>query len=1168
MPLLSVLLLLPCASLAQEGPAVLDGDALFTGRIAPILEHRCGRCHGPDARRIKGGLSMTGREALIAGGDSGPAVVPGDPDASLLIRAVRYAEPDYEMPPKGRIPADELADLERWVAAGAPWPVETITDTQREALRFFEAEVRPVLAARCYECHGPEVTDPEGGLRFTSAAALLEGGPSGPAIVPGDAEASLLVRALRREDPDLAMPPDDPVSEEEIEAVATWINLGAPWPAGSAALADEGVDIDAGRSWWSFQPLERPPVPAPAGGAATSHPIDAFVDARLAAAGLEPNPPADPRTLVRRITFDLWGLPPTYEEVEAYLADDGPGRWERLIERLLASPRYGERWGRRWLDVVRFAETNGYEMDAPKPYAWRYRDYVIDSLNADKPYDRFLREQLAGDELPGADDEAVIATGFHHLGVWDSEPDDRPQAVFDGYDDVMRTVGEGVMGLTVGCARCHDHKFDPLRQEDYYGLLAFLRDVQPYKPTRFTPDSATVALLEVQAADLERHERLREEHIAELVRRKGALGEVLESERLATLAEDLPAEARAALALPEQRRTREQKRLLGALSEAGTAIRERPADLQDRIRKEAFRIDQEIELARTSFEGALPWALAVRAAKDPPEPMRVLVRGQARRPGRRVAPHFPPVLFPAGDGVPPDPGDGGAPALSEETSRGRRRLLADWLVSPEHPTVARVLVNRLWLGHFGRGIVATPGDFGAQGAPPSHPQLLDWLACEVIDRGWSLKAMHRLILTSQAYRRSSSTANPVARAADPESSLLWRQHLRRLEAEALRDSLLAVSGELSLEMGGRGFFPRISREALASASRPGAGWGLSPLAERNRRAIYGFAKRGLAVPLLDVFDLADPNNPIGDRAVTTVAPQALTLLHSELPNRAAAALARRVMTEEPTDPRARLARLYQRVLSRLPEPDELAAARDYLTAHEDTATPAPLRIEGLVPSRLATEYLAQLSGEDVLHAPREGWSVTRGVWQGEYNATLGVDPERGPAAFLDEPSFADGRVTARLLLEEGTERAGLILRGEPFRNAFAGIELVLDPTAAEVRLVEHAPLVGPRVLAAAPANIEAELPLSVVLEVTGARVRARLDDLLDAPLEATTTRTRAGLCGLRAWGAGLVVEHGSLEPAGSRPLALEPDPGPEPALAALESLCLVLLNLNEFAYVD
>ncbi len=1168
-PLLPLLLL---ASATAHGPGPTEksiaDDDLFRERIAPILEQRCGRCHGTEARRVKGGLLMDNREALLAGGDSGPAIVPGDSNASLLIRAVRYTDGDLEMPPKGRISAEEVAELERWVELGAPWPPAAIPDTQREALRFFEADVRPVFAARCYECHGPEVAKPEGGLRMTGRAALLAGGPSGPAIVPGDAAESLLMRAVGHEDPDLRMPPEERITQAEMDAIATWIDLGAPWPTSAAGANEEGVDIEAGRSWWSFQPLTRPEPPILGEDSRASHPIDAFVLARLDQAGLVPNPAADARTLVRRATFDLWGLPPTFEEVQAYITDGAPGRWGRLIDRLLASPRYGERWGRRWLDVVRYADTNGYEVDAPKPYAWRFRDYVIDSLNADKPYDRFLMEQLAGDELEPSSDEAIVATGLYHLGPWDSEPDDRQQAIFDGRDDVMRTIGEGLMGMSIGCARCHDHKFDPIRQEDYYGLLAFLQNVRPYAPVRFEAGSPTMTALSPSAGELARHERQRASRIEELEARKEHAAAILRTERLAGFLEDLPSEVREAHAHPPGDRTNQQRRLLGQLNSLGGSIREPAAALEARVKKEVYRIDQEAELTRTSFEGEIAWALAAREAEGPPAETRVLVRGQPRRPGRRVEPHFPPVLIPSADGVSSAGSADGTSPLREDSSRGRRRLLAEWLVSPAHPTVARVMVNRLWLGHFGRGIVSTPGDFGAQGSPPTHPQLLDWLASELIAREWSLKALHRLILSSDAYRRSSSTANDAARAVDPDGLLLWRQGLRRLEAEALRDSLLAVSGELSLEMGGPGFYPRITREALASASRPGAGWSLSPLDQRNRRSVYSFAKRGLAVPLLEVFDLADPNNPIGARAVTTVAPQALTLLHSDLPNRLAAALARRVAADAGIDPAARVERLFELALSRSPDAAELASAQSYLASQAASVPPRSISIEVMVPSRLALEYLEQLDATDILHAPREGWRATRGVWGGEYNATLGLDPDLGPAAFLSDPSCSDGRFTAQVRLEPGCERAALILRGDPFRNAFAGIELVLDPPAQEVRLVQHVPLRAPRTLASARAQIEAGRWIAVSLEVVGVRVRARLDGLLDAPLDGTTDFSAPGLLGLRSFGAGFSVAQGVLQPADAPALELAPPKGPDPQLAALESLCLIVLNLNEFAYVD
>jgi hypothetical protein len=562
----------------------------------------------------------------------------------------------------------------------------------------------------------------------------------------------------------------------------------------------------------------RPAVPRV--GAPTASPIDAFLVQKLLAKGLSPAPLASRRELVRRAYFDLIGLPPAPEEIDAFVADGRPDAYERLLDRLLASPQYGERWGRHWLDVVRFAQTNGYERDDEKPFAWRYRDYVIKALNEDKPYDQFVREQLAGDELDVVTDDALIATAFYRLGVWDDEPDDRRQAEYDDLDDVLSTTGSTFLGLSVGCARCHDHKFDPIGQEDYYSMLAFLRNVKPY---------ANASL------------------------------------------KDLGARA-----------------ILAPLSGGG----------------------------RT---------LAVSEHGPRPQPTHLLVRGNAGTPGKEVPPRFPRVLSRTdADAVPNLP-----PPKPGARSTGRRRALAEWVASPNNPLTARVMVNRLWHHHFGRGIVATPSDFGRTGVAPTHPELLDWLAAELVAGGWRLKRMHKVIMLSHAYRQSSRVEARAARL-DPGNALLGRQNLRRLEAEAIRDTVLAVSGQLNLSMGGRGVFPTLPAEVLSTQSRPGQGWGKSTPHEQARRSVYVFVKRTLGVPLLEVFDAASPDKSIAARTTTTIAPQALILLNGEFTDEQAKAFAERLLNEGGANPRANVERMFRLAVGRAPSAEEARIALGYL----------------------------------------------------------------------------------------------------------------------------------------------------------------------------------------------------------------------------------------------
>ncbi|HKB38858.1 MAG TPA: PSD1 and planctomycete cytochrome C domain-containing protein [Gemmataceae bacterium] len=685
-----------------------------------------------------------------------------------------------------------------------------------EQVQFFEKQVRPLLSAHCFKCHGPDKQ--RGDLRLDSRSGLMTGGQSGAVIVPGKPSESLLIDAInyRR----LEMPPNKRLSGKDVATLTEWVRMGAPWPGPAVVVQPRkpGFSVtDEDRKYWAFQPVRRPPTPRVEG---VTHPIDAFVLEKLSDRGLSLSPLADRRTLIRRAYFDLIGLPPAPEDVDAFLADRRPDAYERLVDRLLASPQYGERWGRHWLDVVRFGQTNGYERDDEKPHAWRYRDYVIRSFNDDKPYDRFVREQLAGDELDPITDDSLTATAFYRVGVWDDEPDDKRQADFDELDDMLSVTGSAFLGLTVGCARCHDHKFDPIGQEDYYSMLAFLRNIKPY----------------VKAED------------------KGA-----------------------------------DRTIFARLKRGGLT-------------------------------------LAVHESGPTAPPTHVLTRGSAATPGKAVEPRFVRVLCPSDEQA--EPRLPSPPRTARTT--GRRRVLADWVASKDNPLTARVLVNRLWQHHFGKGIVATPSDFGRTGLPPTHPELLDWLAAELVEGGWRLKHIHRLILTSQAYRQSSRVANSKAGLADPGNVLLWRQNLRRLEAEAIRDTVLAVSGRLNPAMGGRGVFPTLPPEVLATQSMPGRGWDKSSDEEQARRSVYIFVKRTLGVPLLDTFDFASPDTPTAARATTTIAPQALLLLNSTFMDQQSLALADRLLRGGERRPQAQVERLFRLAFTRRPTEKEETLALRYL----------------------------------------------------------------------------------------------------------------------------------------------------------------------------------------------------------------------------------------------
>jgi len=1025
-----------------------------------------------------------------------------------------------------------------------------------EGALLFERHVLPTLRESCFECHGPAVNGPEGGLAIKSREALLAGGDGGPALVPGDAAKSELVRAIRYDDPFLSMPPSGKLPDDEIAAIERWVELGAPWPKdvdlgapaeGGEAPVHERVappDEVTGRQWWSFRPVERPDVPA-VDPARASTPIDAFLVHRLDELGIERNPPATKRELVRRAYHDLWGLPPTLAEVEAFVADDSPDAWPRLIDRLLASPRYAERWARHWLDLVRFAQTNGYERDAEKPFAWRYRDWVIDALDRDLPYDRFLVEQLAGDELPddgsGSGAGALVATGFYRIGPWDDEPDDEETAVFDELDDTLRAISEGMLGVSLACARCHDHKFDPFRQADYYSTLAYLRGLRPYEDPVYTEDSATLGLLGDRATELQK-----------LAAARAAEEQALESERDAILAE-----------------ARRRVVKAGGKSFKADALREQlHEDERSRLMELVSRIDS---LADGSFRGDSEWVLCAREDGTEPPDTHVLARGNASAKGDVVEPRPPAVLLP--------PGEDGAPAIvppADGESSGRRLALARWIASDANPLTARALVNRVWQMHFGRALAPTPNDLGHAGMPPTHPELIDWLASAFTDEdGWSLKALHRRMMLSDAYRTSSRATNAAALAADEANDLLWRQRPRRMTAEELRDSALFVSGGLRVEdenegeRGGRGFFPRLSREALAGSSRPGLGWGVSPEAERARRAVYAFVKRGQPVPLFEAFDGPNATLPVGTRSVTTTSTQALVALNGAFMNERARALAVRVRFSADADATARVREAYRIVLAREPSEDELSAAAAFLDEQVRAFAAAPpdeIVVRPDVPPRIDASYLEQLSGEDVLLGPRVGWTAVRGRWGTPYNGTLQADELRGPALMLDDFEAADTRVLARVTLPTGGVLGLVVSATRIGGDDLAGIELRLDVARGTATVLQHG-VRETKVLSEREVAIEPDEPFGLVLSVNRGELTATLDGAEAAKLSGVAKFR--GTFALRAYGQGGSLANlrvtDLVTQASLRPSA---DPAGPPALRALEALCLALLNLNEFVYVD
>ncbi|MCS6849902.1 MAG: DUF1553 domain-containing protein [Gemmataceae bacterium] len=756
-----------------------------------------------------------------------------------------------------------------------------------EQLRFFESKVRPILVEHCHQCHGPQKQ--RGGLRLDTRAGLLQGGDGGAVIVPGKPEQSRLIDAVRHGS--LQMPPGGKLKEADIEALTTWVRMGAPWPTESqqtsVARRTRSQITDEDRAWWAFRPVRPVAVPPVADNGWCRNEIDRFILHRLQAEGLSPAPPAEPRALVRRIYFDLIGLPPSPEEMERAVRLDP----NELVNELLDIRHYGERWARHWLDLVRYADSDGYRIDDYRPHAWRYRDYVIKAFNEDKPYDRFVQEQLAGDELFADDPEALIATGYLRHWIYEYNLRDVRGQWDTILNDITDTTGDVFFGLGLQCARCHDHKFDPILQKDYYRLRAFFAAILPRDdlvaatPAEVEAHRRQLAVWEAKTADIRRQ-------IDAIEARYRA---VAEREAVNKFPEDI------------------QEMIRKPVSER-SPLEHQLAELAYRqVYYEYDRLDRRLKGADKEKVLALRKQLA-EFDKDKPEPLPIALAVTD------TGPVAPPVFIPKKGNEPIEPGFltvlDEKPAVIEPVpgaphSTGRRAALARWLTRPDNPLTARVIVNRVWQYHFGQGLAANSSDFGRLGEQPSHPELLDWLAGWFVREGWSLKKLHRLILDSATYRQS--TRHPQfeqCRLKDPLNRLYWRGHSRRLDAEQIRDAILAVTGELDLKPGGPGV----------------------PSVE-PRRTIYTRVMRNTRDPLLDVFDLPLFFSSTSSRDTTTTPVQSLLLVNSQGMLLRARAMAQRI--EKEVGPlgagaTAHVDRAYRLAFGRPPSPQEIAEAVRFL----------------------------------------------------------------------------------------------------------------------------------------------------------------------------------------------------------------------------------------------
>jgi len=772
-------------------------------------------------------------------------------------------------------------------ALGAEKTAAKIKAPSEQAVRFFEMKIRPLLANHCNECHGKETQESD--LRLDSLAAMLSGGKAGPAVVPGKPQNSLLMTAVSYQDNDLKMPPDEKLTAQQMNDLRRWIEMGAPHPNSGTVAAPQPrsqVDIEQGRKHWAFQPVVKHPLPA--GNSAGSNPVDAFINAALHQQHLRPNPPASKRTLIRRATFDLIGLPPTPAEVEAFLADDSEEAFSRVINRLLASPHYGERWGRHWLDVARYADSNGLDENVAHGNAWRYRDYVIRAFNHDKPFNEFVVEQLAGDLLDSGKDlalrhERLIATGFLLLGPKVLAEVDKAKLEMDIVDEQLDTVGRSLMGLTLGCARCHTHKFDPIGHNDYYALAGIL------KSTRSMESLKTIARWNEQSIATPQDLARQKEHQQRVALKKKQIDT---SVMQATL---------------KLKQTAKQ-------TPAKDIEKQFPAETQTALQKLRAELKQ-LEAAAPEMPTAM--SVADGAVAD----TAIHLRGSHLTLGDVVPRRFPRVL--AGDHQPELP-----------AAHSGRLQLARWLTDGKHPLTARVMVNRMWRWHFGKGLVKTVDNFGLQGTPPTHPELLDWLAVQLVESGWSIKTMHRLIMSSDAYRRGSSF-NPQSAKADPGNHLYWRFDVRRLEAETIRDAMLAVSGTLDRTMGGS-LLATKNREFLFNHTSQDK----SSYANIRRRSIYVPVIRNHLYDVFQLFDYTDASVLKGDRDTSTIAPQALFLMNSELVTTLTKNMAGRLIALKATRP-SRINQLFLEAYGRPPTTAEAEKASQFLTDFEKLAPQQP-----------------------------------------------------------------------------------------------------------------------------------------------------------------------------------------------------------------------------------
>jgi len=925
------------ASAQQDRAPTAEQAAFFEQNIQPLLTNHCLDCHST-APRSAGQLRLDDRDAILAGGKTGPAIIPGKPEESLLIHRVLGDDPAKARMPKGEeegLSPKEIADLKTWITQGAPWPAGKSISTAKDApgkdapekaaakphakpvpyprpataeqLAYFEKNVRPILVNRCYNCHSDAFKE-AGGLRVDIGLAIFNGGNDGAVIAPGHPDKSLLIERIKSSDEKKRMPQEskEPLPANEVSILEQWIKDGAAWPDETEPLPKTPARIAANYeklrvNHWAWQPLTNPAVPVISNNTWSDTNIDHFVLAKLRERKLEPVKDANPVTLIRRVTYDLTGLPPMPEAVKAFQQDHSPQAYTKLVDRLLASPQYGERWGRHWLDVARYAESSGPSRNMPYPFAWRYRDYVIEAYNRDIPYNRFIQEQIAGDLLPAANpaehDRLLIATGYLALGPKDVNQRFKARFKMDNVDDQIDTVTRSTMALTVSCARCHDHKFDPIKTTDYYALGSIFTStvdasglgsrmggasLQYYEPKQLNYLSDSIKAPKIPQAQIDKLK-------AEAAAAKFAFDAFNEKD-----AADFKANPNRSVATPEYKKVRAE------------------------LTKNYIRLAEEVKLANDLGE----LGYGIHGAREGEiTDTTVRIRGVEERHGP-VAPRGFISLINLKN----------APTIPADHS-GRLEL-AQWITDPENPLTARVYANRVWQHLFGTGIVNTVDNFGSMGDQPSNQQLLDYLAQDFVRNGWSTKKLVREIVLTRAYRLG--TEIPAGyRDIDPADRYIWRHAPRRLEAEEIRDSILQSSGQLDLNHPSGS--PSMNLRMIEIRDDGPVVKSILKAADQSPyRSVYLPQLRDEIPRPLAPFDPVSQTLVTGQRDETTVPTQALFMLNSPFVREQSLNFANALLTAKSPNPDERIRVAYERILAREPKPQEVLRAKAFLARYSAT----------------------------------------------------------------------------------------------------------------------------------------------------------------------------------------------------------------------------------------